>query len=70
MKSLKKLIEFARVGWMIFGIAMLTLVAIVAILSAVFYIKDVWRPPNPDYRIKADTFAGASWTPQYYFEMR
>jgi lysophospholipase L1-like esterase len=68
MKSLNKLIEFARVGWMIFGIAMLTLLAIEAILSAVFYIKDIRRPPNPDYRIKADTFAGASWPPEYYRE--
>ncbi|MGH9876489.1 MAG: SGNH/GDSL hydrolase family protein [Nitrososphaerales archaeon] len=52
-----------------FGIAIFALVAIEIILSLTFYIRSFWLSPDPDYRIKADTFAGATWASQYYKEI-
>jgi lysophospholipase L1-like esterase len=68
MKLLGKIIKFARDAWVVFGIALLMLVAVETLLSLGFYIRGFWHSPEPDYRFKADTFAGASWAPQYYKE--
>ena len=68
MKLLNKLIKFARDAWVIFGIAILMLVVIEAVISLGFYIRGFWHSPDPNYWLKADTYAGASWTPQYFRE--
>lgn len=68
MKVLKKLLKFARELWLMLGIAILMLTVIELALSFGFYVRGFWHSPDPNYKLKADTFAGASWVSQYYKE--
>jgi len=66
---LKKFIKFTRDVWMILGIALTMFVAIEMSISLAFYVRGFWRPPNADFRIKADTYADPSWAARYYKEI-
>ena len=67
-RDTNKPLKFARDAWIIFGIAVLLLVAIEAAISIGFYIRGFWHSPDANYKLRADAFAGASWAPLYYKE--
>ncbi len=69
MTLLKKLLKFARDIWVIFGIALVMLVALEASLLLGFYIRSFWHTPDPNFRFKADTYTDPSWAAQYYKEI-
>lgn len=68
MKLLSKVFKFAKDLWIMFGIALLILIGIELLLSFGFYFRSLWHSPDSNYKLKADTYAGASWAPQYYVE--
>ena len=56
MTLLKKFIKFTRDIWMILGIALVMLVVIETGFSLAFYVRGFWRPPDANFRVKADTY--------------
>jgi len=69
MSLLKKFNKLIKEVWMVLGIALAMFVAIEGGLSLIFYLRSFWRPPAPNFRIKADTYNDPSWATQYYKEI-
>src|SRR5215813_15469576 len=65
----KRLIKIARDIWIVLGIALAMFVAIEMVVSLCFYIRDFWRPPAANFRIKADTYSDSQWASKYYKEI-
>ena len=69
MTLLKKFIKLTRDIWMILGIALVFLVVIELGFSLFFYMRGFWHTPDPNFRMKADTYSDPSWAAQYYREI-
>jgi len=54
---------------MVLGIALAMFVAIELSVSLAFYVRGFWHTPNPEFRIKADTYTDPSWAARYYKEI-
>jgi lysophospholipase L1-like esterase len=69
MTLLKKFIQVLRDTWMIIGIALVIFVATELGLSLFFYVRSFWHPPDPNFRMYADTYADPAWAARYYQEV-